>query len=56
MASRRAKEMLKGSCLCGGVCYEIDGEVGPMAHCYCSMCRKQHGASFVTIHWESERW
>jgi hypothetical protein len=40
--------MVKGSCLCGGVRYEIDGEVGPMAHCYCSMCRKQHGAPFVT--------
>ena len=36
--------MLKGSCLCGGVRYEIDGEVGPMAQCYCSMCRKQHWA------------
>ena len=41
--------MVKGSCLCGGVRYEIDGEIGPMAHCYCSMCRKQHGASFVTF-------
>ena len=40
--------MLKGSCLCGGVRYEIDGEVGPMAQCYCSMCRKHHGAGFVT--------
>jgi hypothetical protein len=40
--------MLKGSCLCGGVRYQIDGEVGPMAHCYCSMCRKQHGAAFGT--------
>ncbi len=40
--------MVKGSCLCGGVCYEIDGEIGPMAHCYCSMCRKHHGASFAT--------
>ncbi len=40
--------MLKGSCLCGGVCYEIDGELGVMAHCYCSMCRKYHGAAFGT--------
>ena len=40
--------MIRGSCLCGGVRYQIDGEVGPMAHCYCSMCRKQHGTSFAT--------
>jgi len=40
--------MLKGSCLCSGVSYEIDGEAGLMAHCYCSMCRKQHGTSFAT--------
>jgi hypothetical protein len=40
--------MVKGSCLCGGVRYEIDGEIGPMAHCYCSMCRKQHGTSLAT--------
>ena len=40
--------MVKGSCLCGGVRYEIDGEIGPMAHCYCSMCRKHHGAAFAT--------
>jgi hypothetical protein len=40
--------MVKGSCLCGGVRYEIDGKIDPMAHCYCSMCRKQHGASFGT--------
>jgi hypothetical protein len=41
--------MLKGSCLCGGVCYEVDGEIGPMANCYCSMCRKHHGAPFATF-------
>jgi hypothetical protein len=40
--------MAKGSCLCGGVGFEIGGELGPMAHCYCSMCRKHHGAPFVT--------
>jgi hypothetical protein len=51
--------MLKGSCLCGGVRYEIDGEVGPMANCYCSMCRKQHGtssATFVGVKTSDFRW
>ena len=40
--------MVKGSCLCGGVHYEIDGEVSLMANCHCSMCRKHHGAAFAT--------
>jgi len=40
--------MIKGSCLCGAIAYEVDGEVGPMADCHCSMCRKHHGATAVT--------
>jgi hypothetical protein len=40
--------MVKGSCLCGGVTYQVDGDAELMAHCYCSMCRKCHGAPFVT--------
>lgn len=38
-----------GSCLCGGVTYEINGDFVDMAHCHCSMCRKSHGAAFVTF-------
>lgn len=37
---------IKGSCLCGGVKYEITGPLGAAANCHCSMCRKQHGAAF----------
>ncbi len=40
--------MLRGSCLCGGVRYEITGEFESMSHCHCSMCRKAHGAAFAT--------
>jgi hypothetical protein len=40
--------MLKGSCLCGGIRYEVDGEVGPITNCHCSQCRKSSGASFAT--------
>jgi hypothetical protein len=40
--------MLKGSCLCGGVRYEIAGTLGPSVHCHCSQCRKASGASFAT--------
>ena len=37
---------IRGSCLCGGVKYEITGPLGTAANCHCSMCRKQHGAAF----------
>lgn len=39
--------MHHGSCLCGGVAYEIDGEIGTI-HCHCSMCRRWHGSAFRT--------
>jgi hypothetical protein len=38
--------MLHGSCLCGGVRYEINGELRAALNCHCSMCRKAHGAAF----------
>jgi hypothetical protein len=40
--------MIRGSCLCGGVRYEITGDLRGMTHCHCSMCRKSHGAAFAT--------
>lgn len=40
--------MLKGSCLFGGIQYEIDAELGPITNCHCSQCRKASGASFAT--------
>ena len=39
--------MLEGSCLCGAVRYEIDGELGPIVCCHCSMCRKAQGSAFA---------
>jgi hypothetical protein len=38
--------MLKGSCLCGGVKYEIDGALGAVTNCHCSLCRKMSGSAF----------
>src|ERR1700730_10794550 len=38
--------MITGSCLCGGVRYEIDGEIGLALNCHCSMCRKATGSAF----------
>jgi hypothetical protein len=40
--------MLRGSCLCGGVRYEADAELGPSVHCHCTQCRKASGTSFAT--------
>jgi hypothetical protein len=40
--------MIRGSCLCGSVRYEIRGPLGRATNCYCSMCRKAHGAAFGT--------
>ena len=32
-----------GSCLCGGVKYEIDGPLRPVSYCHCEQCRKTSG-------------
>jgi len=39
---------LRGSCLCGGIRYEIEGTLGRVVNCHCSMCRKATGAAFRT--------
>src|SRR4026209_1539591 len=38
--------MLSGSCLCGGVKYELDGELSTVTNCHCSLCRKMSGSAF----------
>lgn len=38
--------MIRASCLCGGVRFEISGALGRASHCHCTMCRKAHGAAF----------
>ncbi len=39
--------MLRGSCLCGGVAFEIAKAVGPFELCHCPRCRKASGSAFV---------
>ena len=41
-------EKAQASCLCGGVRLEFDLPTLWCAHCHCSMCRRAHGAGFVT--------
>ena len=40
--------MYRGSCLCGGIEYEIHGELGPAFFCHCSRCRKASGSAFAS--------
>jgi hypothetical protein len=37
-----------GQCFCGAVQITVDVPVAWVAHCHCSMCRRYHGAPFVT--------
>ena len=37
-----------GACLCGAVHFEVAGATKWCAHCHCTMCRRAHGAAFVT--------
>jgi hypothetical protein len=37
---------IRGSCLCGGVKFEITGPLLRPLNCHCSLCRKQQGAAF----------
>jgi hypothetical protein len=36
---------IRGSCLCGGVTYEIDRAIGPAEFCHCNRCRKISGSN-----------
>lgn len=40
--------MLHGSCLCGQVRYEYTGDLGPIAMCHCTQCRRAQGSAFGT--------
>jgi len=50
---------IQGSCLCGQIRYEIQGEPGEADYCHCSFCRKAHGSAFgsyLSIKPETFRW
>ncbi|MBB3133927.1 hypothetical protein FHS26_001643 [Rhizobium pisi] len=36
-----------GSCLCGAVAYEVEGEPLRVGLCHCADCRKSSGSAFV---------
>lgn len=41
-------ELRSGGCLCGAVRFEITLPSKWCAHCHCSLCRRAHGAAWVT--------
>ncbi len=41
------KSTLTGSCLCGNISYEYNGELGPASYCHCTDCRKVTGSAFI---------
>jgi hypothetical protein len=41
--------MITGSCLCGGVQFEIEKTVGPFELCHCRRCRKASGSAFAAM-------
>jgi hypothetical protein len=41
--------MTRGSCLCGGVRFEVTGPFGLFGHDHCSRSRKATGSAFATV-------
>jgi len=40
--------VLRGSCLCGGVAYEVRGAIQAIRNCHCARCRKARGAAHAS--------
>lgn len=51
-----ADNSARGSCLCGKVHFEVQLPSKWCGHCHCSLCRKAHGAGYVTwVGFQSEQ-
>jgi hypothetical protein len=46
--------MIRGSCACGGIKFEVD-EVLALTTCHCSICRKLSGSAFAAYAHVSKR-
>ena len=40
---------IRGSCLCGGITFEIDRATGPAEYCHCNRCRKVSGSNALLM-------
>src|SRR5256714_13753463 len=41
-------QIIRGSCLCGGVRFEVDPPFIQASHCHCERCRKHSGTAVCT--------
>ena len=41
-------ETITGSCFCGEVAFTVELPTQFCGHCHCTMCRRAHGAGYVT--------
>lgn len=48
MAAKGSEGSVSGGCLCGAVRFEIELPTLLCVHCHCTMCRRHHGAGYVT--------
>jgi hypothetical protein len=48
MTATKDGAAVPGSCFCGAVRFEVTLPTLVCVHCHCSMCRRVHGAAFVT--------
>ena len=42
------RKVISGSCLCGGVRFEVDPPFIQASHCHCERCRKHSGTAVCT--------
>ncbi|BBM84634.1 GFA family protein [Candidatus Uabimicrobium amorphum] len=42
-------EKITGSCLCGGVVFEVQKITGPFELCHCNRCRKATGSAYAAM-------
>ena len=49
-------DSIRGSCLCGGIRFEVTGEPVTMAYCHCSRCRKAGGIANLMVKAQDFRW
>ena len=43
-----SSDRASGGCLCGAVTFFVRFPTNWVAHCHCTICRRAHGAAFVT--------
>ena len=48
-------KITKGSCNCGSVTWEAEGEMRPIVACHCTQCQKQTGLYYAATNVADER-